>query len=153
MAAVKASEKQKITKKLVSILKKHYKGNVPKVERPVLETVLYAICLENCTLEEADAAFERLFSSFHDLNEARVSSMFELTDVFDGLEAPEWKAMRVRKTLHHVFETHYAYDLEILRRKTLDLAQKHLKRIKALSPFATDLCIAGIARKSPDSGR
>ncbi len=141
MAAVKASDKQKVTKKIVAILKEHYKGNVPKVDRPVLETILYGICIENCTVEEADSVYEKLFDSFYDLNEARVSSMFEITTVFEGLKSPEWKAMRVRKTLQYVFETYYSYDLELLKRKTLDLAQKHLKRIKALSPFARNYAL------------
>jgi hypothetical protein len=57
-AAPKArtSDKQGACKKLTTALKKRYKGGVPKNDRPVLETMLYAVCLENASDEEAEAA-------------------------------------------------------------------------------------------------
>ncbi|MCH7989004.1 MAG: hypothetical protein IID46_07610 [Planctomycetes bacterium] len=138
MAAVRqatASDKQRIAKKLISLLKKRYKGSVPKVDHPILETILYAICLENSSFDEANDAFGRLESNFFDLNEIRVSSITELTRVFSKLDQPEWRALRVRSILHYVFENRFEYDFESLRRKTLDLAGKQLAKIKELSPF------------------
>ena len=130
-----ASDKQRIAKKLISLLKKRYKGSVPKETHPILETILYAICLENSSFDEANNAFGRLESTFFDLNEIRVSSISELTRVFSKLDQPEWRALRVRCILHYVFEKHFEYDFETLRRKTLDLAGKQLAKIKELSPF------------------
>ncbi|MCH7686876.1 MAG: hypothetical protein IH899_09385 [Planctomycetes bacterium] len=130
-----ASDKQRIAKKLIPLLKKRYTGSVPKDTHPILETILYAICLENSSIDEANDAFGRLESNFFDLNEIRVSSISELTQVFSILDQPEWRALRVRSILHYVFEKHFEYDFETLRRKTLDLAGKQLAKIKELSPF------------------
>ena len=131
----KASDKQGICKKLVSLLKKRYKGSIPKSDRAVLETILYGICLENGSVAQADIAYDRLESEFHDLNEVRVSSIVELETAFRDMRDPEWRALRVRSALQYIFEKNFSFEFEGLRRKTLDLAGKHLARIKQLSHF------------------
>ncbi|MCH7990573.1 MAG: hypothetical protein IID46_15640, partial [Planctomycetes bacterium] len=132
---IKAFERQRICKQIVTVLKKRYKGGVPKAVRPTLETILYAACLENASAAEADSRYERLGDNFHDLNEIRVSSISELSRVFDGLSEPERRAMRIRSTLQYVFEKHYEFDFETIRRKTFDSAERQLGKIKGLSPF------------------
>lgn len=134
-ARAKTVDRQEISRKLVNLLRKRYKVSASKKERPVLETLLYAVCLEDTTPEQAEAAFERIFNVFHDLNEVRVSSISELSVIFDGLDNPEWRAARVRGILHHVFEKHFEFTFEALRRKTAELATKQLGRIRDLSPF------------------
>lgn len=131
----KASDKQGVCKKIVSILKKRYKVAAKPVDRPILETMIYAICLENASNEEADLAFERLLQLFHDLNEIRVSSILEIEPAFENMPAPEWRALRVRNLLNYVFEKHYSFDFEQLRKKTLELATKQLLKINDLTPF------------------
>lgn len=131
----KASDKQAILKKLFPLLKKQYKSTPPKYDMPILETLIHAICLENASQEEAEAAQERLDESFHDYNEMRVSSISELNKVFEGMESPELRSLRIRSVLHHVFEEHYEFEFEGLRRKTLELATKQLNKIRDLSPF------------------
>jgi len=131
----KASDKQAIAKKLMMILKKQYKGSVPQSDRPVLETILYAICLENSSDSRADSVYARLESTFHDWNEMRVSSISELTDVFHDVDRPERRALQVRCALHYLYEKHFKFEFESLRRKTLDLAEKQLRKIKELSGF------------------
>ena len=131
----KASDKQGISKKLIGILKKRYKSPVPKNERPVLETVLYAICLEDTTDEQAVAAYGRLLATFHDLNEVRVSSISELSTVFAGMPHPEYRALQIRGVLHYVFEKNFGFEFESLKKKTLELAVKQLGKIRDLSPF------------------
>ena len=86
----KASDLQGLCKKLVTLLKKHYKPAGHKKDRSVLETMLYAVCLENSTQEQADAAYDRLHSIFNDMNEIRVSTYYELTPVFDDWELALW---------------------------------------------------------------
>ena len=132
---MKASEKQAVCKKLTAALKKRYKLSLPKKSRPVLETILFGICLEDAPLQDAEEAYERLYADFHDLNEIRVSSITELEQVFNTMQAPEWRALRIRNSLHFVFEKHFSYDFEILRRKTHDLAAKQLSKINGLSAF------------------
>jgi hypothetical protein len=139
---VKSVDKLTLGKKLVSVLKKRYSQPLPKQDRPVLETLLYAVCLEDTSVELADGAYERLWSAFHDLNELRVSSITELvTHVFDGMPDPDWRAHRVRNILQYVFEKHFEFAFEGLRRKTLELATKQLFKIRDLSPFVRNYAL------------
>ena len=131
----KASDLQGLCKKLVTLLKKHYKPAGHKKDRSVLETMLYAVCLENSTQEQADAAYERLHSVFHDMNEIRVSTYYELTPVFEGLSDPDARAARIRAILQYVFEINFDFDFEPLKRKTLELAEKQIQKIRFITSF------------------
>ena len=131
----KASDLQALCKKLVTLLKKHYKPAGHKKDRTVLETMLYAVCLENATPDHADAAYERLTSTFHDMNEIRVSTYYELTPVFEGLPDPDARAARIRAILQYVFEINFDFDFEPLKRKTLELAEKQLQKIRFITSF------------------
>ena len=134
----KASDRAALLKKLFPIIKKHYKVQIPKGNKPVLETMLYAICLEDSTVEEADLSFKRLFTEFPDLNEVRVSTVGEIERAFEGQTASEWRAFRVISVLKFVFDKSYSFEFESLRKKTLDLATKQLAKIKDLPPFVRD---------------
>ena len=134
--SLKASEKQAISKKLIPVLKKQYSASVPKLDLPVLEMILLAICLENNTVEDAQNLYERLKGAFCDLNEMRVSSITELVEVIgEEDEDAEYRALRIRSLLQYVFETTFSYDLEQFTRKTQDQAQKFLGKIPHLSHF------------------
>lgn len=132
---LKASEKQAVVKKLTTLLKKEYGGSLPKANRPVLETVLFAICLERSGYDDAQAAYDRLLEAFFDLNEIRVSSVSEIEQALGELDDAAWKALRIRETLQYVFEKYYQFDFDGLRRKTLDAAQKQLEEINHITPF------------------
>src|SRR5580658_4354642 len=134
-------DKLTLGKKLVALLKKRYPSPPSHQERPVLETLLYAICLEDASVEQADAAFEKLLHAFHDLNELRVSSITELSTVFEGMLSADWRAHRVRNVLHYVFEKNFEFAFEGLRRKTLELATKQLSKIRDLSPFVRNFAL------------
>lgn len=131
----KSLDKQEVCRKATALLKKAYASSPPKQELPVLETLLYAVCLENATPEQAGAIYARLLNAFHDLNEVRVSSISELLPVFSDQSDPEWRAARVKGALQFVFETNYAFDFESLKRKTSELAVKQLQKVPALSLF------------------
>lgn len=131
----KASDLHSLSKKLVTLLKKHYKPTSHKKDKVVLETMLYAVCLENATPEQADAAYERLHDSFLDYNEIRVSTFGELAQSFEGMSEPDARAARLRAILQYVFEINFDFDFEPLRRKTMELAEKQLQKIRFLSPF------------------
>ncbi len=133
---ISTSDKQAICKKLITLLKKRYSASLPKYDRPVLETILHAICLENTTNPQADEVFDSLLAGFHDLNEIRVSTISELESVFIGIGDAEWRSYRVRSVLQYVFDKEYCFDLDSMKKKTLDQAQKQLTKTKALTPFA-----------------
>lgn len=132
---VKAAERQAVLKKLLPLLKKHYKIATPKTDRPVLETMLYAVCLENLSPEEADRCYAKFHEEFPDLNEARVSQVSELERAFPGHADGEWRGFRLRAVLQFVFEKSFTFEFESLRKKTLDLAVKQLARLKHATPF------------------
>lgn len=139
MAAKKSKtvDRQKIIAKITKQLKKEF-GGLPRKREPlsVLETMLFAVCLEDASYEAAQTAFERLKAEFFDWNEVRVSTITELEPTFEGLPDPARKAMRVRYLLYYVFDHQYSYDFESLKRKPLELVNKQLGKIKHLTAFA-----------------
>lgn len=132
---IKASERQSILSKLVGVLKKKYGRSEPNPQRPVFETLLLAACLEDAQTAAAEAALQRLREGFHDLNEIRVSSISQIERTLTGLSNPAWRALRIRDALHTVFETHYKFDLEHLKRKTHEQALKELSALRHSSFF------------------
>ncbi len=133
---IKASDRSKVCQQIVTILKKEYGSRAPSYEYNVLDTLLFSICLENSNASDAEKALQRLKDDFYDYNELRVSSITEIQNAFVDMSDPEWRAMRVREVLQFVFESGYTFDLEDLKKKTMDSAEKHLKKIKSLTPFS-----------------
>ena len=121
--------------KIHKVLKKHYQPVAPPPERPVLEHLLYACCLENARHEQADEAFAKLQESFFDWNEIRVTTVSELSETLSALpDAPE-AAARLKGALQAVFEAHYAFDIDFLRKENLGKAVKELEKYSRSTPF------------------
>jgi endonuclease III len=154
---MKTSDRQTVVRKVTAVLKKKYGRAVPKDNRPVLESLLYAICLENTSQQAAEEALEKLLGSFHDLNEIRVSSITEIEAILVNLPAPEWKALRIREALQFTFEKYYSFDLDVLKRKTMDVAEKQLSKIAYITPFVQSYvvqnCLASHAVPVDDVSR
>jgi len=131
----KASDRLAAAHKVLGILRKKYGQALPRQTLPVLETLLFAACLEDVSQDQAETVFARLLASFHDLNEIRVSSISEIEEVLGDLPRAEWRALRVREVLQFTFENYYSFDLDQLKRKTLDQAEKQLGQIRYLTPF------------------
>lgn len=147
----RTADRAALLKKLVPALKKHYKFSTPRTDLPVMETMLYAVCLEDASVEHAEKCYRRLFEVFPDLNEARVSSVTELQRLFEGEQDADFRAFRVRAILQHVFDKNYAFEFEGLKKKTLELAIKQLARIKHATTFVRSftLCVAVGAHQLP----
>ncbi len=139
--ATKAADKSQVCRKFVSALHKLYGKSVPKIELPVVETMLFAACLEDNSWDPAESGLKKLLSSFFDLNEIRVSSVSELELVLAPLYQADWKGLRIRSILRFVFETTYSYDFEKLRRQTLEQAIKNLKKMPEVTPFIRDFVL------------
>ena len=105
-------------------------------ERPVLEHLLFACCLENARYAAAEEAFAAMVEAFFDWNEIRVSSVRELAEVMARLPDPPAAAGRLKRVLQHVFEDSYSFDLEELRKKNLGPAIDALKKIDGTTPFS-----------------
>lgn len=121
--------------KMYKVLKKHYKP-VPTPERPALEHVLYACCLENAGYEAADKAYTAVSTTFFDWNEVRVSTAKELAEVMHTLPEPLVAAANLKRVLQGVFEASYSFDLEALKKLPLGQAQQKLQKIPGVTPFA-----------------
>ncbi|MEZ6122953.1 MAG: hypothetical protein R3C49_07230 [Planctomycetaceae bacterium] len=140
-SATKASDKAAACKKLTTLLQKDYGKSVPKLKLPVLETMLFSVCLEDNPWDKAEAAYQRLLKSFFDMNEIRVSSVTEIERILNDLRFADWKGGRIRSILRFVFESTYSFDFEKLSKLTLESAQKRLKKIDYLSPFITNFTL------------
>jgi len=134
--------KQKLVAKLCALVK--------KVDEPppldVLHRMVYAVCREGVTREEADSAFKKLGAAFFDLNEVRVSAAREVARALQDLPDNMDRAERIISILQEVFETTYSFDLESLHKKGLKQAQKLLERYRGSSPFM----VAHVLRHSMD---
>ena len=137
----KASDKAQACKKLTTILQKEYGKSLPKFKEPVLETMLFAVCLEDNPWEDAVAGYERLLKSYFDLNEIRVSSVSDIEKTLSPLKGADWKGLRIRSILRFVFESTYTFEFEKLAKLTLESAQKRLKKIEFLSHFVTSFTL------------
>lgn len=139
--ATRAADKSQVCRRLVQALQKLYGKSVPAFQASVLDTMLFAVCLEDNRWEQAEGGLKLLISSFFDLNEIRVSSVTELERALHGLAHADLKGMRIRAILRHVFEGTYTFEFEKLRRMTLEQAIKALKKIQELSPFVRDFVL------------
>jgi endonuclease III len=122
--------------KLYKVLKKHYKAPSALAERPVLEHLLFACCLEDARREAAEEAYAALVHTFFDWNEIRVTSISELAEVMAALPDPRAAANRVKRVLHAVFEGTYAFDLEDKRKKTLGPTLKWFEKLDGTTRFS-----------------
>jgi endonuclease-3 len=118
-----------------TILKKHYKPVKPPADRSLLEHLLYACCLENAQHEAADEAFAKVQQVFFDWNEVRVTTVTELAETMSSLPDPSAAATRLKRCLQNIFETHYAFDIEFLRKQNLGKSVKDLKGVDGATSF------------------
>jgi endonuclease III len=122
--------------KVLKVLKKYYKPVTPVAERPVLEHLLFACCLEDARYETAEEVFAALVHTFFDWNEIRVTSISELSEVMAALPDPRAAANRIKRVLHGIFEENYSFDLEDKRKKNLGPTVKWLEEIDGTSRFS-----------------
>jgi endonuclease-3 len=125
---------------LQKVLAKHYKPIKP-VDRPLLEQLLYACCLEDSRPDVADESFARLQESFFDWNEVRVTTVSEMSEVLRGVHDPQRTATLIKQTLHSVFEAIYDFDLESMRKQNLGAAIKQLQGFRGTTPFSVNYAI------------
>ena len=121
--------------KVHKVLKKHYTPVTPDPQRPALEHLVYACCLENAPYAAADAAYKLLGTQFFEWNEVRVSTVRELAETLSMLPDPMAAAINLRKVLQHVFETTYSFDLEPLKKLNLGPATQKLEKMPGITPF------------------
>jgi endonuclease-3 len=142
MAMPATVNKQKLLTHLLA-LKSRYHPTVPEA-RPVMEQILFAICREDATCEQAERAYRNLLEQFFDWNEIRVSSPREIAEALGELPAAENRAQRLIAVLQEVFETTFSFDLEMLHKKGMKQAARQLGRFQG----ANDYTVAWITQHS-----
>jgi endonuclease-3 len=130
-----ASNRSSLITKTFKVLKQHYDPISPPADRTVLEHLLYACCLENASPEAADEAFARLQQAFFDWNEIRVTTVTELAETMSSLPDAPAAATRLKRALQHIFEAHYSYDIEALKKQNIGKAAKELAAIRGVTDF------------------
>src|SRR5438270_9868290 len=99
-----------------TLLKRRYKPKadhgVPRLS--VLKAVVYAICHEDTTREQANQALSRFKDEFYDWNEVRVSGVDEIRENLAGIPHPEDRARRIRRFLRQLFNRTYGFSLDAL---------------------------------------
>ena len=130
-----ASNRADLIQKTYRVLKKHYKPVKPPADRSLLEHLLYACCLENASHEAADEAFARVQQAFFDWNEIRVTTVAELAETMSRLPDPAAAAARLKRCLQSTFESHYAFDIELLKKQNLGKAIEQLEKVHGVTHF------------------
>ena len=127
-----APSKAQLLNDVYTLLKKRYKLE-PRAERlSVLESIIYGICHEGTTREQAEQALSQFREQFFDWNEVRVSSIEEIQDVLAGQDDAEERANRLRRFLRQLFEKTYDFTLDSLAKKPLKDSVGLLKEYDAM---------------------
>lgn len=95
----------------------------------VIEAVVFGVCHENATREQANQALSRFKDQFFDWNEVRVSPLVEIEETLAGIPDAPARAQRIRRFLRRLFEKTYSFTFDQLTKKPLKEA------LKALQPF------------------
>jgi hypothetical protein len=144
-----ATNRASLITKTFRALKKRQKGGPPSPQEAVLGKLLFACCLENASHAAAAKALKNVLDAFFDLNEIRVSSVRELVELMPELPDPTAAATRLKRVLQSVFETHYSFDLEALKKLNLGVADKKLHQLKGVTTFGisyvTQMALGGHA--------
>ena len=133
--AVKQPARSVLMPKLIKALRSTYKPTAAVTNRPVLEQVLYACCLENAPADVAEKALARVLESGFDLNELRVTTVAELAETLHELPDPPRAALALRRALQGVFESTYTFSLEQAKKHSLAHGLKTLESLHGISPF------------------
>ena len=110
----------------------------------MLKAVVYGICHEDTTREQANQALSRFKDEFFDWNEVRVSSVEEIQETLAGIPEPEGRAQRIRRFLRQLFKRTYGFNLD-LAKKPLKEALKVLQTYEA---FASDYVTATVIQQA-----
>jgi endonuclease-3 len=130
-----------------TLLKRRYK---PKADRnatrlSVLKAVVYGICHEDTSREQANQALSRFKDEFFDWNEVRVSGVEEIRESLAGIPEPEERARRIRRFLRQLFNRTYGFNLDALAKKPLKEA---LKVLQTYDAFASDYVTATVIQQA-----
>lgn len=121
--------------KVLKVTKKHFKPTEIPTDRTVLEHLLFACCAENSLHDVANEVFNSLAADYYDWNEVRVTSIRELAQLMKALNDPEAAATRLKRVLQSVFETHYSFDLEGMKKQNIGQTVKQIEKYNGTTRY------------------
>ena len=116
--AMAAPNRATLIAKTHKVLKQQYEAVKPDSDRPLLQQMLFACCLENAPYSAAEKVYARLSQNFFDWNEVRVSTVTELAEVMKELPEPSTAANNLKKhpprriRIHLLFRSRSAQEAE-----------------------------------------
>lgn len=131
----KVPPRNQLIPKLHKALKASFKPVAFNTNRPLLDQVLVACCLENAPYDVAERACARLLESAFDLNEIRVTTVAELAEGLGDLPDPAHAALSLRRVLQSVFESTYSFSLDHAKKHSLAHGLKVLEGMHGVPPF------------------
>jgi endonuclease-3 len=137
--------KTQILNEIYALLRRRYKVEPRSSRLSVLEAIVFGICNEGTTFEQANQALSRFKDHFFDWNEVRVSTLQEIEDVLAGLPEPAQRAIQLRRFLRQLFEKTYGFNLDALAKKPMKDALKALAEYDAIQ---SDYVLATIIHKA-----
>jgi endonuclease III len=147
MKIMATPSKSQLLNEIHALLKKRYK---PKPERnqgklSILESVVYGICHEGTTREQANQALSRFKDGFFNWNEVRVSTIDEIQSALAGFPEPEARAQQIRRFLRQLFDKTYGFTLDALTKKPI---KESLKALSDYDVFASDYIQATVTQQA-----
>lgn len=130
-----------ICRSFVLELQKLYGRRVPKVDMPVVEATLFAVCLEDSAWEGAEACHRTVITSRDELNNIHISSPSEFEQTLAPLTNADVKASRIHGILHYLSDSTCSSNVKSLRAQTLEQAAQTLMQIRDVSPFVRDFVL------------
>jgi len=132
---------------LQTYLKGRYKAKAepPAGRLSVIEAVVFGICHEDATREQANQALSRFKDQFFNWNEVRVSPLVEIEETLAGIPDAAARAHRIRKFLRQLFEKTYGFTLDQLTKKPLKEA---IKSLQAFEEFKSDYVTATVVQQA-----
>ena len=122
--------------KVLKVARKNFEPVETPKDRNLLEHLLFSCCLESSPHESAEKVFDALSQEYYDWNEVRVTSIRELTVLMKPLNDPIESAKRLKRVLQSVFETHYSFDLESLKKQNIGQTTKQLEGYNGSTGFS-----------------
>jgi endonuclease III len=126
-----------------ALLKKRYKIDSPVEKMTILEAIVYGICHEDSTREQANQALSKFKEGFFDWNEVRVSSLEEIQGILSTMTDAEGRAFRIRRFLRQLFEKTYGFNLDALTKKP---QKESIKALEEYDAMASDYVLATVTR-------
>jgi len=124
----------------LQILDAEYSNKITDEPKSVLSQLIFSIIARNFTRKCADKAFLIFQKKFVDWNEVRISSVSEISEVLEQVNAPnvERKAKNIKKILVDIYSDYHKISLEFVKSFSTEKTKKILQGLRGITPRVMD---------------